>query len=210
MRKKIFFDLDGTLIDSRQRLYQLFCSLVSENTLSFDAYWELKRSKSDHANILKNRFQWPDNLIAEFQNKWLDLIEQPEWLALDKVFDGGFQVLDRLQFTCDLYLFTARQSEQRALIQLHELRIADYFKKVFVTEQKVDKETLIQRSQLSIANSDIAIGDTGVDVNLAKNIGCISVAVTSGFRSKEVLQEYNPDYILSSICDPQLIEICLS
>ena len=42
---KIFFDLDGTLINSKMRLYSLFQELVSASNLSFDEYWNLKKKK---------------------------------------------------------------------------------------------------------------------------------------------------------------------
>lgn len=210
MRRKILFDLDGTLIDSRQRLYQLFCTMVPESHLSFDEYWDLKRNKTDHAAILSNYFQWPEEKINDFKREWLQLIEQPEWLSLDTVFEGVYQVMQQLNNECDLYLFTARQSEEKLLNQLQQLNLLTYFKKVFVTQQKINKEDLIKESNLVIHSYDIAVGDTGADINLGKSIGCISIAVTSGFCSEKVLEGYHPDYVLHSICDSRFLQICLS
>jgi len=54
--RQVFFDLDGTLPDSRERLYRLFCELVPESRLSFDKYWALKRRKQDHKTILASLY----------------------------------------------------------------------------------------------------------------------------------------------------------
>lgn len=42
----------------------------------------------------------------------------------------------------------------------------------------------------------IWIGDSSVDIETAKNIGCESIAVTWGFRSREHLLRANPTYIV--------------
>ena len=44
----IFFDLDGTLIDSKLRLYSLFQKLVPESILTYDEYWKYKMNKISH------------------------------------------------------------------------------------------------------------------------------------------------------------------
>ena len=51
----LFFDLDGTLLNSRKRLYTLFQDLIPESKLSIDEYWDLKRDKIDHKTILMER-----------------------------------------------------------------------------------------------------------------------------------------------------------
>ena len=56
MKVNIFFDLDGTLLDSRKRLYKLFQDLVLESNLTIDEYWELKRNKINHKTILIEKF----------------------------------------------------------------------------------------------------------------------------------------------------------
>ena len=54
--KKIIFDLDGTLINSYDRLYFLFKLLVPECTFSKEEYWNLKRNKMNHKDIIEKYF----------------------------------------------------------------------------------------------------------------------------------------------------------
>ena len=69
----IIFDLDGTLIDSSERMYRLFQDLVPESTFSKEEYWKLKRNKINHKVLLQMYF--PDMDFEEFNKKWLSLIE---------------------------------------------------------------------------------------------------------------------------------------
>ena len=55
---KIFFDLDGTLINSKIRLYSLFQELVPVSNFSFDEYWDFKQNKINHATILRKKFNF--------------------------------------------------------------------------------------------------------------------------------------------------------
>ena len=42
------------------------------------------------------------------------------------------------------------------------------------------------------------VGDSDVDMMTAKNANMTSIAVTWGFRSKEVLESFNPKYIVDN------------
>ena len=71
---KIFFDLDGTLVDASERLYRLFCDLIPECNFTKEEYWNLKRNKINHQMILEKYF--PQYNFDEFNTKWLSLIEK--------------------------------------------------------------------------------------------------------------------------------------
>jgi phosphoglycolate phosphatase len=64
----LFLDLDGTLLDSKKRLYKLFDFLVPESDLSYEDYWNLKRNAVGHVDILKDKFNYSDRSIEEFSN----------------------------------------------------------------------------------------------------------------------------------------------
>ena len=54
--RNIFFDLDGTLLDVRARLYNLFIELAPETLCSLDEYWEIKRNGISQASFLEFTF----------------------------------------------------------------------------------------------------------------------------------------------------------
>lgn len=197
---KIIFDLDGTLIDSKERLYSLFQHLVPASDLTFEAYWNYKRNKIDHRKILETRYLFSEQDIISFQKKWMDMIELPRWLAFDKAFKGVTAYLMELKKQHDLYLVTARQFETSVLMQLTDFGWIGIFTKVLVTQQKTEKIDLINNA-IDINSSDWFVGDTGKDIETGNTLGMQTAAVLSGFLNKEKLVEYNPDLIINSVID---------
>ena len=197
---KIIFDLDGTLIDSRERLYSLFQHLVPASDLTFEAYWIYKRNKIDHRKILETRYLFSEHAIVSFQKNWMDKIELPEWLAFDKPFEGITAYLLELKRQHELYLVTARQFESGVLIQLANFGWTNIFTKILVTAQKMEKIDLIN-NVIATNLADWFVGDTGKDIETGKSMGIQTAAVLSGFLNREKLMEYNPDLIINSVTD---------
>jgi len=199
----IFFDLDGTLIDSRQRLYQLFQYLVPQSQLTFDDYWNLKRNKITHEIILNEYFEITD--FANFEKVWLQLIENENYLDLDQPFEGVTQYLSDLKKKeISIYVSTARQSRQGVLYQFDRFGWTNLFDGILITEQKLDKHDLISPYLSGRKNENWIVGDTGKDIQIGKCLGIKTVAVYSGFLSKEVLLEYHPDLIFERVDEFQL------
>lgn len=194
----IFFDLDGTLIDSRPRLYHLFQSLVPNSTLSFDQYWELKRNKINHKQILFSKFNYAEEQYSEFEKKWMLEIELKKWLDLDAPFKGVEDKLLELSSKHTLFVITARQSERSTLEQIKLLGWQGIFNKVLVTSQKQEKYDLIKKNVLT-TSEDWFVGDTGKDIQTGKLLGLKTAAVLTGFLSKQNLLQYHPDIIEDNI-----------
>lgn len=196
---KIFFDLDGTLFDSKARLYQLFQHLVPISNLSFDDYWALKMDKISHATLLKRKFAFTETELVNFEYSWMNLIEQPEWLALDKPLKGLKVFLEQLKKDNELYIVTARQFEDKLYEQLKQHQILSYFETILVTNQKKEKLDLI--SPFKVTKNDWLVGDTGKDIQTGKQLGMKTAGVLTGFLNKKKLSEYNPDVLVTSIFD---------
>lgn len=192
---KIFFDFDGTLLDSSERLYRLFCDLISDCTFSKEQYWEMKRNKINHKMILEQFF--PQYNYEEFEQKWMSLIEKEEYLNYNSLYKFSKDVLEKLYLDNELYLLTARQSKENLLKELKRFDIDKYFTEVLVTENKRTKLDMLNEIRLS--KNDILVGDTGKDIQTAEAAGIKSVAVTDGFMSEEKLKEYCPDYLINNL-----------
>ena len=193
--RKIFFDLDGTLIDSKKRLYQLFQDLIPESKLSFDEYWKLKSHKVNHQTILSEQF--PQYDFDAFNQKWLSLIETEKYLKLDTVYPNVKEVLTALGRENELYVLTARQSKEMLYNQLDWLGLTPYFKEILVTENKQTKTDILKRFSLSF--EDVLIGDTGHDIQTGKAAGLKTIAVSYGFLAEDVLNTYQPDKIVKQL-----------
>lgn len=199
--KTLFFDLDGTLIDSRERLYRLFIHLAPNPTISFDEYWNYKMAKKSNEWILKNKFGIKENAAIEsFTRNWMKKIESPQYLALDKLFPDTISVLDKLHNVVSMYIITARQHPSNLMLQLENLDLIKYFKSVLVTEQKNSKTDLIRSLDFPL-NASAIIGDTGEETLVGKELGLITINVLTGFRNKAVLETYQPDFIYKDLTE---------
>jgi phosphoglycolate phosphatase len=196
---KIFIDLDGTLLNSRERLYFLFKTLVPECELYIDDYWDLKRAKVTHKQILSKRYRYTDKQIVSFETAWMYLIEEQGWLDRDILFVGVREHLQKLRKAAALYLLTARQRSEMVDYQLDRVGLKEFFVGVYVTGGKLRKDDAL--ASLSLTNDDWMIGDTGQDIMAGKRLGMRTASVTNGFLSKESLLPYRPDLILENFTD---------
>lgn len=198
---KIFFDLDGTLIDSKIRLYLLFQYLVKESELSFDEYWKFKRNKKTHQYLLENIYNYNCEKIEVFEKEWMKQIEEDAWLDYDKPFNGVEEFLISLKKReINLFVVTARQYKEKAIKQLNGFGWEGIFDEVLVTEQKTDKAKLIRPF---INENEILwiVGDTSKDIQTGKTLNIKTAAVSSGFLNFENLLKYQPDILITSVIE---------
>ncbi len=198
---KIIFDLDGTLIDSRLRLYRLIKDLVPNLSLSFEQYWAMKRNKISNESILKSELNFSRAEINDFVKEWMKLIESPSYLQFDSVFSGMHLALKGLHSKADLFICTDRQLSEPVLNQLDSLNLSNFFKKTLVTKKEQAKESLIMDNLGVLDKKDWLIGDTGKDIQAGQALKIQTCAVLSGFLSRNALEPYNPDLILDSVLD---------
>lgn len=201
----IIFDLDGTLIDSSERMYRLFQKLVPESGFSKEEYWKLKRNKINHRMILERYF--PSYSFEEFNKEWLNRIEENEYLDLDSNYPDTIQtLLEMKKRGKNLILLTARQSKENLLREINRLELIQFFSSILVTQAKSTKTTMLKRSGV-VRNpeKDLFVSDMGKDIVEGHEMGYRTVAISHGFMNKERLMEYQPTYIVESL--KQLIEI---
>lgn len=204
---KIFFDLDGTLIDSKLRLYSLFQKLVPQSDLTYNEYWNYKKDKINHKKILKKYFKLNDCDIKLFQANWMKLIEDDYWLSFDKPFTGVTEYLNLLKDSgFKLYLVTARQKKEKVITQINIFGWHNLFEKILVTEQRYKKSDLI-KPNLGNSINNWMIGDTGMDIIEGKELKMSTIAVLSGFLSEKILEGYSPDKIVSTILSINPLEL---
>lgn len=207
----IIFDLDGTLIDSKLRLYRLFQELVPTSSLSYSEYWDLKQNKISNQTILAEKLGFESSAIDHFLEKWMALIEDPKYLALDECIPRIHQTLRILREDAALYICTARQHPRRATEQVKRLGLLPFFHEILVTEQRLEKKELISLKVEELTSDDWMVGDTGSDVLCGKALGMNTCAVLSGFLNEASLAGYKPDRLLNSVADlPEGFNLCAS
>lgn len=173
-------DLDGPILAGKQRHYACYrdgMQAVGKTPMEIEAYWAHKRDQLVAA----------DTSDEAFKAFWLSHIEEPEYLALDRLQSGAAEILKKW---CDagdqLVLVTMRQHESRVIEQLKSFGIYDYFSSVIVT-QKPEKEAALSGIDPKQA---IWIGDTEVDAQSAQRFGCPCYLVENGLREGAFLAQF--------------------
>lgn len=195
---KFFFDLDGTIINSQERLYKLFCELCPENRFSYTEYWEIKRTHCTQKDLLKRYFGYNETQIVNFNIKFKEMVEEEYRLAQDVPIYGVSDVLFYLHQKYRLFIVTNRQNRHLTIQQISRLGWFSLFEKILVTEQKISKEDLILNN-ITTSSNDWMVSDTGEDIKTAKKLGIKSIAVTWGILNKNVLEGYSPDLLIDDV-----------
>ncbi len=185
----ILFDLDGTLIDVRTRLFKLFVELTGCG-LSFEEYWEKKATGADQKRMLE-LIGFSECSAKEFKIKWLRNVERPDLLEEDSLFDDARDFLDSIcPNSYKIYLITNRQSYDNLIKELNDLGVKHYFDGIISTFQKCKKAEAVKEHGLMLDNA-IFIGDTAEDIEAAKQLGIPGVLVSrNNIEIKSDLSDY--------------------
>jgi len=204
---KIFLDLDGVILDPSERLYQVYVTLIARlkgQILPKDEYWEMKRKKASIEEILC-RSSLDPGLTKSYANQKRELIESIPFLKYDKIIPGTIPSLKHLATKYQLILVTLRGSRPALDWELEYMDIRRYFGGVLSgnninmrTDSKF-KASLIKDKFEVLDPSDIIVGDTETDILAGQELGIRTVAVLTGMRTEEVLQEARPTFILKDL-----------
>lgn len=180
-------DLDGTLLDCRNRQCMLARSLASAVglDLDLDAFWRLKRSGAPTQAAFV-RLGVKESAAAKLAFRWVNDIEGEYWLQYDAVFDDVSSALDVARSEgWRIEVLTARQRPDSVLRQLTRLDLSLAVDRInivslaSVAEQKADVLRAIGASAL--------IGDSESDYRAASLSGVTFLAVATGQRSPSFL-----------------------
>ena len=179
----VFCDLDGTLLEDKQRHYECYKAIVKKyggNCIQLDEYWNDKRNKVKRTVLLeKTGFQ---GTYDDYLSEWLALIETPEFLKYETLKPDTLSFLEWLRDNSEhIVLTTQRRNRKNLLGQLEKLGISGYFEEVASGDHKTD----ILDGKYN--KDSLVIGDTEADEETAKRLGCTFIAVTSGLRNEKYL-----------------------
>jgi len=203
--RTVILDLDGPLLDGRRRHYAVYQAILRRHgycPLDGAAYWEMKRERHDRRRQLAA--SGAEALYDDFLRLWLESIEQPEYLALDRVQTGAIARLASWKAAHKrLVLATQRRHGDRLREQLQTLGLDRYLDHVVVgthAEGGQGKARGVRALPLDARPDEcLWVGDTEVDVEAARALGCPIWAVWCGLRTKAYLASLNPDYLSADL-----------
>lgn len=197
----ILFDLDGTLLDTREFMYQAFEYTFQEYHLPVVSRASLVPLIGGSLESIYEHIV-PSHHCHELCDTHRSFQETN--LHLSVLYPKVETTLAALQKQGIRLAVVTTRSKRTSVRTLENAGIAKYFDVVVsgedVTKLKPDPEPLLcALSKLGIAPAQaVMVGDTAADVLASKSAGIRTVAVTYGFGGK-IIGQHHPDYVIDEI-----------
>lgn len=194
MKFLVVFDLDGPLLEGRNRHYACYSGILQRagyDPVPLEQYWEAKRNLIPASEVLGR--SGAVGYYSEFKRLWLAEIESEEMLARDHLQCGAVEMLRRVSLAGHgAVIATLRQHSDRARNEVKRLGILDFIDELMVsphTEAAGGKaKRVLAHARRQGLKPLIWVGDTEVDAEAAASLGVPCALVTNGLRSAGVLR----------------------
>lgn len=206
--KAIIFDLDGTLVDSRESILasiEYALGEIGRSDLVFDRQKAVQQDLRTTlvTNCRVNGIELAEDEILNFIKKYREHHSaEPE--STMKVYDGVVDVLTNLGCHFTLGIATTKHTAQAKHI-LERLRLTEFFEHIQGTDPgmryKPAPDILHKTMEaLNLSGMPAAyIGDSAHDIEAAKAAGMKSVGAAYGFGGRDHLSVAEPHHIIDRI-----------
>ncbi len=209
MRYKVaIFDLDGTILDTLEDLKNSVNFALTENKLPERSLSEVRSFVGNGIRLLIERAvpkntdnACIDRVFEDFKRRYKDHSADNT-----KPYDGIELTLNVLKAEAVKLAVVSNKADFAV-----QTLVKDYFPDTFdiavgerdgVRRKPYPDSVVTVLESLGCEKTDaVYIGDSEVDAETAGNVGIDCIAVTWGFRDRDVLNKLNPEYIVSSTND---------
>ncbi len=203
----IIFDLDGTLSDSREGIFNAYEHTIKTLGLIDPGKEKLK---SLIGPPLQKGFTEVFNLRDEQLSEAVKVFR--EYYATKGLFENELYndiktLLENLFLSgASLYVATSKYNLYANQV-LDYFGIRKYFKEIAGTDykgsvSKVDLITgILMRNAIADPMDVVVIGDTKYDIDAATELDIDSIGVAYGFSNEEEIYACNPDYVAKKVSD---------
>ena len=207
MPNAIIFDLDGTFIDTAPDLINSLNYVISNEGLP-ELPFEIARACIGHGarHMITRGFEQSNKELSEqkLDDLFVEFLSHYEVNIANesKVFPGALASLNRFQEQGWIFAICTNKLEHLARKLLAELDVSDYFKVVTGADTYnfgKPNPLPIQKTMSEMGanpQNTIMVGDSGPDIEGAKNAGIPSIAVDFGYTPVPV-SDFKPDCIIS-------------
>lgn len=213
----IVFDIAGTTVEDHNYVAKAFINSLNEFNIEVseeevNPIMGYHKPQAIKMVLEKKRLRISDQLIdsihTTFQNQMLDFYRlSPEVSALPHA-EETFLILKRAGIKVALNTGFSKVIAQSIVDRLQWIEnglIDDFIASDEVIAGRPFPymiEELIKRQGLQKDAIVIKVGDTPIDILEGKNAKCkLTISVTTGAFSKEDLEKYQPDFIISSLSE---------
>ena len=202
--KHVCFDLDGTLVDSYLNIYKATVKTLDvlgiQSTFSNeDFYNRIGHHFLDIFHDLKIPVPDIEHFINIYKTFYFDFINDSE------LYPGVIQVLEYLKSN-DIHvsLLTTKGQDQADRIIDH-FQLTKYFSHIMgrrigvPVKPSPEPLLLICKDMNVLPAKSMMTGDTELDIQCGKSAMVKTCSVTYGYRTREILEKENPDFIIDEI-----------
>jgi len=203
--KAVLFDVDGTLLDTRELIYQAFRHTLKNHGLPVRSLDEITVIMSTGKSLEESyRFFSPTydmDKLCETHRTF-----QTEHLYLSVPFPNTHKTLKKLKDAGIKTAAITTRSTRTSIQTLATSGIADCFDVILSREDvempKPHPEALLKALKLLEIQPEkaVMVGDTEADILAGKSAGTKTVGVSYGFHGLKIA-EVNPDFIIDDIID---------
>jgi phosphoglycolate phosphatase-like HAD superfamily hydrolase len=193
-------DLDGTLLDHWQRMYQPYREYLTardRQVLSLGAYKKAKRTGASEEDIAAKNLGRDE--VQAYLSWKRQRIEQWSLLTTDRLSEVAHEFLRTLNARFRVVLITGRHRTKLLRRQLQSLSIAGKFEEVVAVSDGdllAGKAKALRQLQQRANNELWYVADTEQDIAAARQAGVRIAAVCWGLRCDAALRKYSPDRLM--------------
>jgi phosphoglycolate phosphatase-like HAD superfamily hydrolase len=205
-RPPLFLDLDGPLLDVRDRYHGVYVQIAEElrvAPLARDAYWSAKRRRAALEEFFPGA-RTGSALRELYLSRWLERIEAPEWLALDQPVDGAEECLAELSGCYSLFLVTLRRDPAALASQLEDLDLWPLFKAVYCGWAEGAEGARVKAQwmrPLLMEGPAAMVGDSEIDMEAAQLLNIRAIGVSFGIRDAADLRALGAETVVDHLSE---------
>jgi len=206
MSQVLIFDLDGTLIDSKLDLAHSVNAARNHMGLAPLSHELVHSYVGEGAPVLIRRalgFDAPQEDVDRALTFFLEYYRAHQ-LDYTKLYPGVHEALDRLKLAGARLSVLTNKPVRISHEIIAGLGLKDHFEYIyggnsfeFKKPHPIGIETIVRDTNAARENT-IMVGDSGVDIQTARNAGVVACGVSYGFQP-ETLVQYPPDFMIDSL-----------
>ena len=201
MKQFIVYDLDGTLVDTREDIACAANHMLQTMGAEVLAPSEIERyvGRGLH-HLVKSCLKTDDDKSVKKGAKTYRDYYARHMLDHTRLYPGALEVLNYFKGRHQAVITNKPNPFSRDI--LRDLGVLDYFLEVVAGDagypRKPDPTAVLSLMQQTKAKAEetLLVGDSEIDIETARNAGVDTVAITHGFVGEDTLRLAQPDHIV--------------
>ena len=206
MKRLIIYDLDGTLVDTKEDISRAANHMLSQLHLPPLASQEICRyvGRGLH-NLIKGCLQTDDPRRIEQGTKSYRAYYAAHLLDHSRLYPGAQEALEYFKSRAQVVITNKPNPYSREILM--GLGVAGYFIEIVAGDSAYPKKpdpaavrSVMERAQAA-PEETLMVGDSPIDIETGRNAGVLTVGIAQGFADDHELQAASPDVLIRNFTE---------